>query len=161
MPVGERLTCQEYAERYLMRYERDHKRSSYDAARSNLKRFLEDFGQRPLNSIERHEAEGNLAGLSGGVDSGVDDPAIDRPLGSQCRLAQEESQRRQPQAGALHQTRRNSKSPGTTGAHQPTTGRRRVRASRRRPPTARSHATGSRQTEFAVAIAWRHNARRR
>jgi integrase len=56
LPAAERMTCSEYAARYLARYERERKDSSYDTARQSLKRFLSDFGDRPLGSIARHEA---------------------------------------------------------------------------------------------------------
>jgi integrase len=54
-PSGD-LTCSEWAERFLTRYRREHKESSYDAARSGLRRFLADFGDRLLRSINRPEA---------------------------------------------------------------------------------------------------------
>ena len=55
-PEAERITCAEYVEAYLERYERSHKTSSYDTASSALRRFVADFGDRPIGSIERHEA---------------------------------------------------------------------------------------------------------
>lgn len=55
-PAGERITCSEWVDRYLARYERDRKGSSYDTARSSLSRFKADFGDRPLASLERHKA---------------------------------------------------------------------------------------------------------
>jgi integrase len=50
------LFCGEWADRYLARYERDHKASSTDTARAALRRFRADFGERPLDSITRIEA---------------------------------------------------------------------------------------------------------
>jgi hypothetical protein len=55
-PAGDRITCAEWADRYLVRYERERKDSSYDTARSSLVRFRSEFGDRPLASVERHEA---------------------------------------------------------------------------------------------------------
>lgn len=55
-PPAERITCGEYVATYLERYRRDHKASSYDTASSSLRRFVADFGDRPMGSIERHEA---------------------------------------------------------------------------------------------------------
>jgi integrase len=56
LPAAERMTCRVYAERYLARYERERKDSSYDTARQSLKRFLAEFGDHALGSIARHEA---------------------------------------------------------------------------------------------------------
>lgn len=56
LPAGERVTCEQWVTAFLARYERGNKGSSYDTAVSSLKRFLEDFGPRPIGSIERHEA---------------------------------------------------------------------------------------------------------
>jgi len=50
------LTCDEWAEWYLKRIDRDQKRSSARAARQRLKRFQNDFADRPLSSITRPEA---------------------------------------------------------------------------------------------------------
>jgi integrase len=50
------LSCAAWAERFLVRYAKERKHSSYDTARSSLKRFLADFGDRPLDSITRLEA---------------------------------------------------------------------------------------------------------
>ena len=50
------LTCGEWVDRYLGRYERDYKASSMDTARGALKRFRADFSDRPLRSITRFEA---------------------------------------------------------------------------------------------------------
>lgn len=55
-PPAERITCGQYVATYLDRYRRDHKASSYDTASSRLRRFVADFGDRPIGSIERHEA---------------------------------------------------------------------------------------------------------
>jgi integrase len=49
------ITCGAFADRFLARYERDHKDSSYDTARVGLGRFKADFGDRPMVSITRHE----------------------------------------------------------------------------------------------------------
>lgn len=50
------LTCNEWVERYLARYQRARKESSYDAARSALKAFTDDFGDRPIGDVTRLEA---------------------------------------------------------------------------------------------------------
>jgi integrase len=50
------LTCGEWAERFLARYRRDRKDSSYDTAKSALALFIDDFGDRPIVSITRLEA---------------------------------------------------------------------------------------------------------
>jgi integrase len=52
----ESITCGEWADRYLVRYERDRKASSADTVRSALLRFKADFSDRPLDSITRIEA---------------------------------------------------------------------------------------------------------
>jgi integrase len=54
--TAEALTCAEWADRYLARYERSHKASSSDTARGALRRFVAGFGDRPLDSITRIEA---------------------------------------------------------------------------------------------------------
>jgi integrase len=56
------LTCGEWADRYLARYERlvekrERKASSLDTARLSLKAFRASFGARPVVSIEPVEAE--------------------------------------------------------------------------------------------------------
>jgi integrase len=56
LPAGERITCAQWVDRYLVRYERERKGSSYNTAKSSLARFKADFGDRPLGSVERHEA---------------------------------------------------------------------------------------------------------
>jgi integrase len=53
---GDELTCGEWAERFLARYQRDHKDSSYDTAKSALTAFTKDFGDRPIGDISRLEA---------------------------------------------------------------------------------------------------------
>jgi integrase len=53
------MTCGEWADRFLARYERERKDSSFDTARSALRRFKADFGDRPLagrGAITRIEA---------------------------------------------------------------------------------------------------------
>ena len=55
-PAAERITCAEYVEAYLERYERSNKASSHDTATSSLRPFVAAFADRPLGSIERHEA---------------------------------------------------------------------------------------------------------
>jgi integrase len=50
------MTCEEWADRFLARYERDRKDSSFDTARSALRRFTADFGDWPLGEISRIEA---------------------------------------------------------------------------------------------------------
>jgi integrase len=64
-PPGERITCAEYADEYLARMTdgrlttnggRTYKASSIGKARGQLGRFKAEFGDRPLASIERHEA---------------------------------------------------------------------------------------------------------
>jgi integrase len=53
----DRLTCDEWADRYLARCERRNKASSVDTARLALKRFRKDFGSRAIDSIGPVEAE--------------------------------------------------------------------------------------------------------
>jgi integrase len=55
-PAATNMTVAEWVERFLARYERERKDSSYGTARSALQRFVADFGDRRLNSISRHEA---------------------------------------------------------------------------------------------------------
>jgi len=50
------MVCREWADRFLARYERERKDSSTDTARSALRRFSADFGDRPLDGITRIEA---------------------------------------------------------------------------------------------------------
>ncbi len=50
------MTCGEWADRFLARYERQRKDSSYDTARSALSAFTKDFGIRPIGDITRLEA---------------------------------------------------------------------------------------------------------
>jgi integrase len=53
------MTCGEWADRFLARYERERKDSSADTACSALRRFTADFGDRPLagpGAITRIEA---------------------------------------------------------------------------------------------------------
>jgi integrase len=52
----ETLTVEQYAQRFLARYERTHKHSSYETAVARLKRLRADLGDRPLRSITRLEA---------------------------------------------------------------------------------------------------------
>ena len=65
LPAGERITCGEYADAYLARMGdgrlttksgRRYKDSSIGTARGQLRRFKDEFGDRPLASITRHEA---------------------------------------------------------------------------------------------------------
>ena len=49
--------CDEYVDRYLVEYERFHKRSSYDTARQRLRLFRDHFEGRTLDSIDRAEAK--------------------------------------------------------------------------------------------------------
>jgi integrase len=55
-PLDE-MTGAELVDRYLERYERTHKLSSYDTARRSLKHFRRDFGSRSIASISPIEAE--------------------------------------------------------------------------------------------------------
>ena len=50
------MTCQQWVDRHLARYERSRKRSSYGTAASALARFAADFGPRPIGTITRIEA---------------------------------------------------------------------------------------------------------
>jgi integrase len=52
----ESVTVAEWVEKFLARYEREHKDSSYDTARAALRHFVADFGERPIGSITRLEA---------------------------------------------------------------------------------------------------------
>lgn len=63
----EKWTCEQWVDRYLDRYERDHKLSSVDAFRSALKRFKRDFGSRRLDSVTRVEAQDWAAKVPAGV----------------------------------------------------------------------------------------------
>jgi integrase len=56
-PGRRRLTCDEYAARFLAEYEAQHKDSSYDTAKRGLQPFLRRFGRRPLDDIGRLEAK--------------------------------------------------------------------------------------------------------
>jgi integrase len=55
-PGAKPMTVAEWVERFLARYERERKLSSYDTARGALRRFVADFGERRLDSITRLEA---------------------------------------------------------------------------------------------------------
>jgi integrase len=55
-PETVRATVGEYIARYLARYERARKASSYAEARCQLTRLQKAFGERPLGSITRAEA---------------------------------------------------------------------------------------------------------
>jgi integrase len=50
------VSCGDWTARFLARYQRERKDSSYDTARGALQRFLADFGDRPLDAIGRLEA---------------------------------------------------------------------------------------------------------
>jgi hypothetical protein len=50
------VTVGEYIDRYLARYEREHKASSYTEARCQLTRFKREFADRVIGSIARHQA---------------------------------------------------------------------------------------------------------
>jgi integrase len=50
------MTVAEWVERFLARYEREHKESRYDTARAALQRFVADFRDRRLDRISRIEA---------------------------------------------------------------------------------------------------------
>jgi integrase len=63
LPPGERITWGEYVDRYLDYAGRELKVSSWDTARSSLKAFVADFGDRPLGSVGRLEAEDWAAGV--------------------------------------------------------------------------------------------------
>lgn len=52
----ERMTVNDWAARYLARYERSHKASSLITMKAGLKAFLKEMGDRPLRSITRVEA---------------------------------------------------------------------------------------------------------
>ena len=51
------MTCDEWADRYLARYERKHKASSLDTARGSLQAFRAEFGARQIVSVTPVEAE--------------------------------------------------------------------------------------------------------
>jgi integrase len=53
----DQMTGDGLADRYLERYERMHKLSSYDTARRNLQHFRREFGSRSIASITPIEAE--------------------------------------------------------------------------------------------------------
>jgi integrase len=52
----EGITCDEWTDRYLARYERSRKASSTEKTRQALRRFRKDFGEQLLGSISRIEA---------------------------------------------------------------------------------------------------------
>lgn len=54
--TGETMTCREWADRFLARYRREHKASSYGTIQQSLSRFLDEFGDRPVGSVSRIEA---------------------------------------------------------------------------------------------------------
>jgi integrase len=56
-PPGERITCDEWADRWLAKREREGKASSLGTARQSLKAFPEKFGGRPIGAVEPVEAE--------------------------------------------------------------------------------------------------------
>jgi integrase len=56
-PKVEAVTCNQWADRWLAKRERDGKASSLSTARQALKAFREAFGERPIGSIEPVEAE--------------------------------------------------------------------------------------------------------
>jgi integrase len=51
------MTCDEWAQRYLGRYEREHKRTSHQTATQALKQFRATFADRPIGSVDFVEAE--------------------------------------------------------------------------------------------------------
>jgi integrase len=53
----EMRTCRDFARFWLEGYAQRVKASSYDTARSSLRVFLRDFGERPLDAITHTEAE--------------------------------------------------------------------------------------------------------
>jgi len=53
---GDRLTCREWVDRFLARYEREHKASSLVTMQAALKPFTAELGDRALDSISRIEA---------------------------------------------------------------------------------------------------------
>lgn len=56
-PAGERITCDEWCDRWLAKIEREHKASSLGTARQALKAFRKEFGERPIGSVDDIEAE--------------------------------------------------------------------------------------------------------
>jgi integrase len=56
-PKAETITCNQWAERWLAKREREGKASSLSTARQALKPFRDTFGDRPIGSIEPVEAE--------------------------------------------------------------------------------------------------------
>jgi integrase len=85
-PSGELVTVGEYVDRYLARYEREYKASSYAEAHCQLVRFNEDFADRPIGAIERYEAIEWADGKPGSLvkpvvtmfNAAVDEELIDR-----------------------------------------------------------------------------------
>jgi hypothetical protein len=83
---AERTTVGEFIARYLARYEREHKASSYAEARCQLTRLNQQFAERPLSSITRHEAIEWADGKPGSLvkpvvtlfNAAVDEELIDR-----------------------------------------------------------------------------------
>ena len=56
-PLGERITCDEWADRWLAKVEREQKASSLGTARDSLTAFRDNFGARPIGSITHIDAE--------------------------------------------------------------------------------------------------------
>jgi integrase len=56
-PKADAITCDEWADRWLAKREREGKASSLSTARQALKVFRKEFGDRPIGSIEPVEAE--------------------------------------------------------------------------------------------------------
>jgi integrase len=85
-PMAEAITVGEYVDRYLARYERERKASSYAEARCQLTRFKRDFAERSIGSIERYEAIEWADGKPGSLvkpvvtmfNAAVDEELLDR-----------------------------------------------------------------------------------
>jgi integrase len=54
---GSVITCDEWADRYVAKYERERKASSLSTVRQSLKAFRDEFGARPIGTITPVEAE--------------------------------------------------------------------------------------------------------
>jgi integrase len=62
-PKAETITCDEWADRWLAKVEREQKASSLGTARQALKAFRAEFGHRPIGSIDDVEAEDWILGV--------------------------------------------------------------------------------------------------
>jgi excisionase family DNA binding protein len=55
-PTARRMTVAEWVEKFLARYEGEHKRSSYETVKQRLRPFVAELGDRRLTELTRFEA---------------------------------------------------------------------------------------------------------